>query len=298
MRKLFAVATMIVVVGCTTNSATISDAAPPSAAPAGPDGASNSSASVPCDPLAPAATMLGTILGVGKDAANTLYAADTGADGQNRVFISSANTLVRQFILGSGQMGGGAGAQYTFSFESRDSDGADARALLVNLQGGTASAMALGPANSRSFLDDAAVGDTPLTLVDTSVVFGFAILNLPGTVQYVGDVENGDVLVVTAPMQPYSSAGFRIFYGAASDEREGTITNFSQAFSGYPEITFIIGATTYMMVISTLLPADGSPLGEPGPGTLSIAGGPSFGFTLRRPTPKVLSGFSFACLAP
>jgi hypothetical protein len=52
------------------------------------------------------------------------------------------------------------------------------------------------------------------------------------------------------------------------------------------------------MAISTAYPADGSPLGEPGPGTLSIAGGPALGFTLRLPTPNTLTGFAFACLTP
>ena len=158
--------------------------------------------------------------------------------------------------------------------------------------------MALGPADSKSFLTDGSVGDTLLTVVDASAVSGLSILNLPGVVAYVGDVSNGEVLVVTSPMDNESSADFRIFYGPPESEVEGTITGFSQALSGYPEITFTIGRTTYTMAISTVYPSDGAPLGQPGPGTLSVMGGASMGFTLRTPTPRTLSAFRFACLGP
>jgi hypothetical protein len=109
-------------------------------------------------------------------------------------------------------------------------------------------------------------------------------------------VSNGEVLVVTSPMDVESSASFRIFYGPASSVVEGRITDFGQALSGYPSITFAIGSTTYTMAISTLPPPDGGLMGGPGPGTLSSSGGPTLGFTLRLPTPHGLAGLQFLCL--
>jgi hypothetical protein len=259
----------------------------------------DASSSAACDPLAPPATTLATVLGVGKDSSGILYVADDDmAAGTLRVFVSNGHTLERQHVLGSGQSGGGQDAQYTVSFESRDSDGSDARSLLLNRQGGMAIAMAIGPAGSKSFLSDASVGDTPLTVEDVAAVSALAILNLPGVIQYVGDVSNAEVLVVTSQMDVYSSASFRIFYGPPSNMVEGTITDFTQALSGYPTITFAIGSTTYTMAISTVYPPEGGPLGEPGPGTLSIAGGPTWGFTLRLPPPRTLAGLQFLCLVP
>ena len=100
--------------------------------------------SSPCDPLAPPSTTLSGILGVGKDAQGTLYVADepSGAS-EPRVFVSSGNDLVRQQVTGSGQSGGAKGAgEYTLSFQPPDSDGAAAQALLLDVEGGTATQMA------------------------------------------------------------------------------------------------------------------------------------------------------------
>lgn len=79
-------------------------------------------------------------------------------------------------------------AEYTLTFEAPDSDSAGAEALLLDVQGGTASQMALGPGGSKAFLGDADAGVTPLTLVDVSAVAGMTIVNLPGIVEYLGDL--------------------------------------------------------------------------------------------------------------
>jgi hypothetical protein len=272
------------------------DAAPPADASTTP---------VACDPLAPAPTALAKILGVGKDASGTLYVVDDAGQGQLRVFVSNGQTLERQHVLGTGAAGGGASAdgQYSLSFDSPDGDGSDGRTLLLDVHAGAADAMALDPGLEKGLPfvpDSGAAGRTVLAVVDASAVTGQAIQNLPGVVEYMGDVSNGEVLVVTAPVDLASTDDFRIFYGPAADEQEGTITNFVQALSGYPQITFTLGGATYTMAISTVYGTgpEAGPLGQPGPGTLSVAGGPSLAFTLRQPPPTALPGFRFTCHAP
>jgi hypothetical protein len=251
--------------------------------------------SAPCNPLAALPTTLRAPLGVGRDSNGTLYVADTAPDREQRVFVSRGNTLYRQNVLGSGG-GGGADAEYTFTYESADSDGSDARDLLVQVHDGKANEMAIGPPEGKLFLPDAGKGTTPLTVVDTSAVDGLGVVNLPAIVSYFGDVSNGDVLILTDPIDAYSSADFRLYYGPKGGVVEYTIASFDQALSGYPEVTFNVGSSVYTMQIAVIYPPDAALLGEPGPGTLSIAGGATLKFTLRLPPPTSLAGFTFTCL--
>lgn len=270
MSALMATLSLSLAAGCTSSSSS---------------GASASGG--PCDPLAPPPTTLSGVLGVGQDAQGTLYVADSPPDvPQARVFVSGGGQLLRQVVVGSGESGGG---QYTLGFEAPG--GTNVRALLLDVQGGAASQMALGPADSKSFLGGP--GETTLTVVDPGTVAGLTIVNLPGVVSYVADVSDGTSIVVTSPMQVESSSDFHLFYGQASAMVERTIVNFDQALSGYPSIAFQVGSATYTMSISGSSNPDAGT--GPGPGTLST-GSTTLAFTLRSPTPTTLSGFSFTCL--
>jgi hypothetical protein len=234
------------------------------------------------------------VLGVGQDAQGTLYVADSPSGlSTPRVFVSSGGKLVRQHVAGSGQSGGkpGSAAEYTLTFEPPGAGFSSARALLLAMQGGTASQMALGPADSKSFIGGP--GETPLKVVSDGTVTAMPIVNLPGVVDYVADVSDGTVIVVTSPMDLASSSDFHLFYGRPSAMQEHTIVSFNQALSGYPTIGFTVGSTTYTMTISGTFDPDGG--GGPGPGTLATGTG-TLAFTLRMPTPTTLAGFSFTCL--
>jgi hypothetical protein len=254
-----------------------------------------SASSGPCDPLAPPPTSLSNVLGAGQDAQGTLYVADQPSGLPTpRVFVSGGGKLVRQDVTGSGQSGGGkpgSAAEYTLSFEPPGADASVARSLLLATQGGTASQMALGPANSKSFIGGP--GETPLKVVSDGTVTSMPIVNLPGVVDYVADVSDGSVIVVTSPMDLASSADFHLSYGRPSAMQERKIVSFNQALSGYPTIAFSVGSATYTMTISGTFDPDGG--GGPGPGTLDTGMG-TLDFTLRMPTPTKLSGFSFTCL--
>jgi hypothetical protein len=117
--------------------------------------------------------------------------------------------------------------------------------------------------------------------------------NLPGVVDYVADVSDGTVIVITSPMDLNSSADFHLFYGRPSTMQERPIVSESQDASGYPGFAFGVGSATYNMSISGSSDPDAG--SGPGPGTLDTGMG-TLDFTVRMPTPTTLSGFSFTCL--
>ncbi|HLK37622.1 MAG TPA: hypothetical protein VKU41_12770 [Polyangiaceae bacterium] len=265
---------------------------------AGPVEGGETAAEVACDPLASAPTTLGSILGVGKDPAGTIYVVDDGGiPGQPsiaRVFVEVGGSLVRQDVIGSGSNGASEDIE---TFQSADGSTAP-RDLDIQLAGATATSMTLGPEGSgKSRIEGMDAGAaTPLTLVDPSTVAGLPAVDLPGAVAYVADGTDGSAIVVTEPLEnDVGSAAFRLFYGPPSDLQERTIVSFEQALSGYPTFGFAVGSQTYVMAISSVTPPDGGPFELPGPVTLT-GGGRSVAFTLRLPTPKTLAGFQVSCL--
>jgi hypothetical protein len=264
--------------------------------------ATGSTASTPCDPLTPPPTTLGPILGVGQDTQSILYVADEAPDGggQQRVFVSSGTTLDRQHVLGSGSTPG----QDSFSFEAPFADAGGARTLFIENPGGAVTAMALGSGSLRAPLA-ADAGETPLAVVDAGVVAAFEVQNLPAVVEHVGDVSNGQVIVVTAPMDAGDTSGFRLFYGPADKMIEYAIATYDDDDYGV-YISFLVGSTTYNVFFNDPFEIDGGD--GPGPGSLYTgqgAGDPALTtppgalvVTERVPTPTSLSAFSFICSSP
>jgi len=245
-----------------------------------------------CDPLAPKPITLGAIVGIGKDAQGTLY-----VDSANGVFVSNDGKLVRQHVLGSGSSGT---SEFLFTFAAPDADTGSAQNLLVETAGSTASAMALGPSNSKAFLDQAPAGTTALTLVDASAVSGLPVVNTPNQFQYIADVENGDVLATTTPMNGDATSddgGLAIFYGPASGLVERQITSFSESLSGNGSLTFLVGDTPYELAFARLVTSDSGSAGNFTLLGLTPRGGAGLAVTLREPTPEATPAeLSFTCL--
>ncbi len=256
---------------------------------------SQPSTSGTCDPLAAheLPVTLGTILGVGRDADGVTYLADevTSPMQLDRVFVSQGKSLFRKRVTGSGSSGT---SDYTFSFE----DGDGMRALIIHRENGKATEMALGP-GGKGFIGSP--GTTPLTVVDDGVVSGFTLRNLPGevTIEYVADVDDGTVMVVTHPKDDWTYDDFRMFYGAPPKLAERHVTNTSRSRSGGTTMTFEVGSATYtasfIFALPAPLPDGGVEIGHPDPGTLE-GQGKTHAFTQRWPTPTSLPDFSFACL--
>ena len=251
-----------------------------------------------CDPLAVRPTTLATILGVGKDEAGLLYVADQGGIAAEpsivRVFVGNNGSLVRQHIIGSGAIGNSEDIE---TFESADGS-TSPRDLTIDVASGGAVSMTLGPEGSgKSRLEGGDAGPaTSLTLVGSQAVQGMPAMDLPGSVQYVADAADGEVIIVTSPLEDeLGSAAFHLFYGRSAALVERPIVSFNQAMSGFPTIGFAVGSETFVMAISSV-PSDGGLFDAPGPVTLTRGTGGDLAFTLRVPTPSTLVGFTFQCL--
>jgi hypothetical protein len=245
-----------------------------------------------CDPLAPKPITLGAIVGVGEDSAGTLY-----VDSANGIFVSMKGDLIRQHATGTGQSGSN---EFIFTFESPGVDASSERNLLVDTQGSTASAMALGPANSKSFLGQSDAGVTLLALVDSATVSGMPVVNTPNLISYVGDVANGDVVLATVPMNEdltSTDGGLSIFYGPPSAVAQRAITAFGESLSGNGSVTFVVGNTPYVLAFGMVQEPDAGPLGTFTLDGLTTGGDAGIAVTLRSPTPTALPpGLSFTCL--
>jgi hypothetical protein len=276
----------------------LQDAGPePGDAPQGtpPDDATASSSLGPCDPLAPPPTTLGAVMGVGQGPGGTLYVVDRSSpSSSSRVFVSSGNTLYRQHVEGSGQRGA---TDYSFGFADPSAyghlpaDGGGSQSLLLQVQGGTATAMQVGPPSGKGFLGDPGVVGTPLTVLPPSSVAGMKLQNLPGVVGHVADVAGGNALVVTQPMDDYSTTNLRLFYGPSNAMVERSILQAQQSMSGNTDITFLVGSSEYTVHFLFAFALSSMP----GPVTVDAGDGGTIAATERWPVPTVLNGFMFDC---
>jgi hypothetical protein len=253
---------------------------------------------VACDPLAPheLPITLGTLLGAGKDAGGTVYMADhVESKSLDRVFVSMGDTLWRKRVNGSGQSGGGADVDYNFSFD----DGAQRTTLMIQRRGGNVTAMALG-GDPKGFIGDSGAPGA-LTLVDAAAVAALKLRNLPGevTIEYVADVENGNVILVTHPRDDYDYTDFRLFYGPQAALVEYPVIDVVRSRGSDTTIHFSIGATQLAAHFTFMLgePTDGGSIaGQPGPASLDTGDGKTLAATQRTPTPAALPGSAFTCL--
>jgi hypothetical protein len=259
---------------------------------AGSAGSTGTAPEAACDPLAPKPITLGDIVGVGKDAPGTLY-----VDATSGVFVSGSGKLLRQHVIGTGQSGDD---EYLFTFEAPGDDSSGARNLLVETTGSTADAMALGPSDSKAFLDQSDAGVTPLTLVDPATVSGMATVNTPNVITYVADVANGDVLLATTPMNEDTTAtagGLAIFYGPPGAVAQRAITSFEQSLSGDGTLTFLVDGAPWVLAFGSVYGPDAGPFGTFTLEGLTPQGGAQLATTLRSPTPtSTPPGLSFTCL--
>jgi hypothetical protein len=253
-------------------------------------------ASTPCDPLVGKPLTLGDVVGVGKDAGGALY-----VDSSHGVFVvdEGGNALVRQHVVGSGSSGT---TELLFAFAAPGADTSSARQLLLETSGSppTATAMALGPTDSKAFLNQSPPGTTALTLVDPSAVAGLPVVNTPNVISYLADVANGDVILATVPMnddQASSDGGLAIFYGPPGAVAERKITAFEESLSGNGTVTFLVDGAPYVLAFGEVPGPDAGPLGTFSLLGLTPQGGAALTVTLRSPTPTVVpTALSISCL--
>jgi len=265
-----------------------------------------SDAGAPCDPLAPheLPVALGTILGVGRDADGVTYLADEvtpSPSTSNRVFVSRGTTLFRKLVTGSSIGGNAVDGSYSFAFEG---DSGPLR-LYIDHTGGQTSAMKLGRSGVTISMGDPKNDATPLTVLDPLVLFGFALRNLPGDVaiEFIADVSDGNIMLVTHPAYGYTDADFRLFFGPPTAVLERYVVKRTLAPDGLRHMVFDVDGTDYEVQYGNVLTLPepdagdgGNVVSHPGPGILDEGGGAALRVTPRWPAPTTLSGFRFTCL--
>jgi hypothetical protein len=250
---------------------------------------------VACDPLAGPPIALGAVVGVGVDAAGTTY-----VDAANGVFVAVNGALVRQHVVGTGQIGAN---QFIFTFTAPGDDVSTARDLMVQTEGAGGVTMQLGPQGSGKTGSDAGVVE--LMVVAASTVAGMPVVNTPNVIQYVADAANGEVLVATRPLNDQSGpsdggiydGGLSIFYGAPPTMPQRPITAFSESLSGTGTVTFLVDGTPTTLAFGNVQAPDAGPFGTFTLLGLSTPGGASMAITLRSPTPTAPpANLTFICL--
>jgi hypothetical protein len=118
------------------------------------------------------------------------------------------------------------------------------------------------------------------------------------TIEYVADVEDGSVLVVTHPAGAGESTGIRAFYGQVPRLDERHVIDAELVMNGNGQLTFAVGMSTYTanFVWVTDSSADGGVTGHPDLGTVDEGSDVMPSLTVRWPTPAALPGYSFTCL--
>jgi hypothetical protein len=225
----------------------------------------------PCDPLEaqPQPIVLGEILGIGRDAAGTLYVADeTASASDERVFISEGDVLVRRRVLGGGSSNVSGVSVRTLTIE-----GPEPLRLLIET-GPSDTRMALSRTEERvQRIDDLGSDPELLEVLDEDALEGLELRNLPGDVEieYLVETERGELLLVVRPAgEELDYEDFRLFFGPPSGllEREvGSVRR--QRDGGTTNILFRLNGDEADAFFPILFSDGGF---EPGPPTLTVDG--------------------------
>jgi hypothetical protein len=119
------------------------------------------------------------------------------------------------------------------------------------------------------------------------------------TIEYVADVEDGSVLVVTHPAGTDDSTGVRAFYGQPSRLDERHVIDAALVMNGDGRLSFAVGSSTYTAYFTWVAeagPDGGVAAGHPDLGMLDEGNDVTPTLTVRWPTPAALPGYSFTCL--
>ena len=222
-----------------------------------------------CDPLAPALKpiTLGSVLAAGKSATGTIYAVDQ-VDTTQRVFVSDGSgTLVRQRVTGSGS--GSGPTFYVFDVENI----AQPFVLQIDMPAGASVRMGVlqGTLKDSKTLVIGQDGEE-LTVLPSTAIAGMPLRNLPGDVyvEYVATLPDGQLMLVTRPVDDWSYADFRLFLGALNAVIERPVDSVTRLKDG--------GTTTILFQLdgtqaSAYFPFVRADAGvSPAPATLTVAG--------------------------
>jgi hypothetical protein len=184
----------------------------------------------------------------GKAADGTLYVAarDPEQGGEDRVFVSSGDTLYRKRVAGSGSRDT---SDFTWSFE----DGATTRRLVAHKQGDRVTGIALASPDQKTFFAELDTSAESLMPIDPSTLSAFKVRNLPGeiTLEYVADVQDGSRIVVTRPRDDWSYDDFRVFYGGGDPLIERVVKLVARG--SFTTIEFVVDGADYKATFTSIL---------------------------------------------
>lgn len=207
-----------------------------------------------CNPLANTeqAISLGMVIAAGRAPDGKLYVVDRErADGDERLFVSEADTLVRRRVLGAGSTTTLDRSEHTWTFD----DAGRTLRLFAQRSGSDVTMMAVGEDRGERFIADAGVL-TQLTVLDESSVRGLPVRNLPGEVviEYLARVEDGRLLLITRPRDDWQYEDFRLFWGREPELAEWEVQRVTRARDGgTTHIEFTVDGKQYTALFPSRL---------------------------------------------
>jgi hypothetical protein len=225
---------------------------------------------------------LHTVLGIGRDAAGTIYLADDGESAEDHVFVSAGGELVRRRVTGGGSGGDAGGQHYLFGLED------PFVTLQILVPSAAPMRMGVAAGEVEGYFEIGEVGEE-LEVLDDAAIAEMPLRNLPGEVslEYAAQLDDGRWIVVTSPRDAEGYEEFRAFFGPLDAMHEHTIEDVGRELDG--------GTTTIEIDVDGALATAYFPADRHGlPSTLTLDGEIE---TLTR-LDVAPDGATYRCLAP
>jgi hypothetical protein len=170
---------------------------------------------------------LRTILGIGRDAAGTIYLADREDGEDDHVFVSEGGELLRRRIGGSSGGSDASGKRYAFGIED------PFVTLQIVVPNAAPVRIGVAAGDSDGFFEIGEVGEE-LEVVGEAAIADMPVRNLAGevTLEYAAQLDDGRLIVVTTPRDAESYEEFRAFFGPLDAVDERVIQSFGRELDG------------------------------------------------------------------
>lgn len=225
---------------------------------------------------APKPITLGTILGAGKSPSTGIIYLVDRVDSLERVFVSGSDggTPDSHQVLNRQRVSGSGAGQDFLVFTTNGPD--DVLTVQIDTPAGGTKRMGVvaGTLKDGKTITIGRDGEE-LTLLADSAVASIPLNNLPGTVtiEYVASTADGNFILVTRPLDDWTYADFRLFYGPVLNMDEKKVDSVTRARDGgstrivfKPESKATATATANFPVVSVDAGF------APGPATLTMGG--------------------------
>jgi hypothetical protein len=232
---------------------------------------------------------LGEVLAVGRDADGVVYVLEQPPDsGELRAFVSDGSALQRHRVPGSG-----SGTQDDIAFYDVGVEADPEFKLYLEIPDNgepTFSKLVTEERNSPGAVADG----EELELLGEDALANFELQNLPPevTVEYFGELVEGDLVVVTRPSDDWTYDDFRLFLGSPAQMRELDVESVTRGRDGGSTTIETEIAGAYMTLSFPVVSTNGT--FEPGPWTYET-NGQEMAIERIEPAPDALDPLAFFC---